>query len=159
MNTQTPEAERVMRTCERYWKRTGVPRDRIAEMRAELETHLHEAAREGRPVDSVVGPDVTAFAEGWAREFRPPMVMSQRRAWGPALLALLAGTFTLWVALMMPVSSSGGGGGVVCCPRRVIESTSESTSEVNATRWRSLSFCWHRLFWLWSARSCSLWDG
>jgi hypothetical protein len=121
MNTRTPEAERVVRTCERYWKRTGVPRDRIAEMRAELETHLHDAEGEGKPVDSVVGPDVTEFAEGWAREFRPPMVMNQRRAWGPALLAFLAGMFTLWASLTIPVFSSGSV--MVCCPRRVIESS------------------------------------
>jgi hypothetical protein len=123
MNTRTPEVERVVRSCERYWKRTGVPRGRIAEMRAELETHLHEAAGEGKSMDSVVGSDVTAFAEGWAREFRPPMVMSRRRAWGPALLAFLAGMFTLWASLSIPVSFSGGA--EVCCPRRVIESTSQ----------------------------------
>jgi hypothetical protein len=124
MTTRTAEGERVVRACERYWKRTGVPRDRIAEMRAELETHLHEAAVEGRPVESVVGPDVTAFAEGWAREFRPPRVMSRRRAWGPALLAFLAGTVALWASLSIPVSSSGER--VVCCPRRVVESASET---------------------------------
>jgi hypothetical protein len=122
MTTQTVDVERAVRECTRYWRRTDVPRDRIAEMRAELESHLREAVSEGRTVESVVGKDPSRFAEEWAREYRPPMVVgSRRRAWGPALLALLAGMYTLWISLMLPVFSSSGA--IVCCPRRVVEST------------------------------------
>lgn len=134
MSTQTADLERVVRDCSRYWKRTGVPRDRIAEMRAELEAHLREAVSEGRSVESVVGRDPSGFAEEWAREFRPPVIArSGRRAWGPALLALLTGLFSLYVTLMTPVFSSGSV--EVCCPRRVLE----SSREVDAA---SLFFAW-----------------
>jgi len=124
MTTQTVDMERAVRECSRYWKRTDVPRDRIAEMRSELESHLREAVAEGRTVESVVGSDPSRFAEEWAREYRPPIAVgSRRRAWGPALLAFLAGMFNLWISLMLPVFSSSMA--VSCCPRRVIESSTE----------------------------------
>jgi hypothetical protein len=124
MKAQTADVERAVSECTRYWKRTDVPRDRIVEMRAELEAHLREAVSEGRTVESVVGRDPSEFAEEWAREYRPAMMVgSRRRAWGPALLAFLAGMYTLWVSLMIPVFSSSEA--VICCPRRVLESETE----------------------------------
>jgi hypothetical protein len=124
MRAETADVERAVGECTRYWKRTGVPRDRIVEMRAELEAHLREAVSEGRTVASVVGRDPSGFAEEWAREYRPPVAVgSRRRAWGPALLAFVAGMFNLWISLMLPVFSSSMA--VSCCPRRVIESSSE----------------------------------
>jgi hypothetical protein len=124
MRAETADVERAVGECTRYWKRTDVPRDRIVEMRAELEAHLRDAVSEGRTVESVVGRDPSGFAEEWAGEYRPAMAVgSRRRAWGPALLAFLAGMYTLLVSLMIPVSSSFEA--VVCCPRRVIESTRE----------------------------------
>jgi hypothetical protein len=138
MTTRTAEGERVVRACERYWKRTGVPRDRIPEMRAELETHLHEAALEGRPVESVVGPDVTAFAEGWAREFRPPVAPGGLpRAGGSAIIAAMTGLFSLVSILSIPVQ--GCGGGVVCCPRRVIEETCTPVEGALLMVWASVA--------------------
>lgn len=77
MSTQTAEVDRAVRECASYWKRTDVPRERITEMRTELESHLREAVSEGRTVESVVGTDPSRFAEEWAREYRPPVW------WGP----------------------------------------------------------------------------
>jgi len=54
--------------CERYWARTGIPGSAVVAMRAELESHLRQAAAEGKPPETVVGADLAAFAEAWARE-------------------------------------------------------------------------------------------
>ncbi len=59
----------VVAEVERYWLEAGLGKDDVADMRAELETHLDEAAAEGRSVDDVVG-DRASFAENWARERR-----------------------------------------------------------------------------------------
>lgn len=56
---------RALADVERYWLGTGLPAVTVAEMRAELEQHLIEAALDGRTVDEVIG-DRAAFAEGWA---------------------------------------------------------------------------------------------
>lgn len=63
--TQTVE------TCAAVWALAEIPRARIAEMRAELERHLRDAARDGKPPAATVGPDVIAFAQVWAQEDRP----------------------------------------------------------------------------------------
>jgi membrane protein implicated in regulation of membrane protease activity len=41
-------------------------------MVGELDAHLHEAEAAGRPLTSVTGPDVGAFAEQWAAVHRAP---------------------------------------------------------------------------------------
>lgn len=61
---------RIAESCERYWTETNVPRRVAREMRLELETHLTEALAAGRTPDDVVGPDLSEFAEMWARESR-----------------------------------------------------------------------------------------
>jgi membrane protein implicated in regulation of membrane protease activity len=61
---------KIVADCARYWQRTGVPRRAVAEMRLELEQHLSDALDDGRPVERVVGPDLAAFAESWASEYR-----------------------------------------------------------------------------------------
>lgn len=113
----------IVEACARYWRHTRVPDQAMAEMRGELESHLRDAVAEGKPVASVVGDDVTAFAELWAREYRPPFVRpsSWARA-GPALLLLLVGG---WMFRM----SSGIDRSMVyvrdCCPWTVVERTPE----------------------------------
>lgn len=62
--------DQVLAGCERYWRSTGVPADAVAEMRAELQTHLEAARVAGKDVDVVVGPDLDAFAEEWAAIYR-----------------------------------------------------------------------------------------
>lgn len=64
--------EAVVADCGRYWSETRVPRARVEEMKVELESHLREAQLAGKTPEAVVGPDLAAFAEDWAAEFRAP---------------------------------------------------------------------------------------
>lgn len=58
--------EDILAQCEARWNTAGISTDVIAEMRAELESHLREARAAGKSAEAVVGPDVTAFANAWA---------------------------------------------------------------------------------------------
>ncbi len=77
----------IVADCERYWKETKVPRGRVREMAAELQSHLFEAQAEGKTPETVVGPDLAAFAEAWASEYRGPAdpgawsAAAQRASW------------------------------------------------------------------------------
>ena len=62
----------IVADCERYWRETKVPRSRAKEMAAELQSHLLEAEADGKTPEAVVGPDLAAFAEEWASEYRGP---------------------------------------------------------------------------------------
>ncbi len=64
--------DEVVADCRRYWVETKVPQQRVAEMKIELESHLREAQLAGKNPETVVGPDLAAFAESWAAEFRGP---------------------------------------------------------------------------------------
>ena len=61
------EVADVITSCERYWREAGLPRSTVAEMSAELDAHLRDAASEGKAPESVVGADLAGFAEEWAR--------------------------------------------------------------------------------------------
>lgn len=63
------DGERVLAEVERYWLEAGLRKDEVAEMKAELEQHLSEAAAHGRAVEDVVG-DRAGFAESWAAASR-----------------------------------------------------------------------------------------
>lgn len=134
MTSQADEIGRTVSACARYWRRTRVPRTSVGEMRSELEQHLHEAIAEGKSVASVVGPDVTAFAEAWAREYRPPLV--RPRPWpglGPAVLAFLVGISMVFYSFAIPtrvVAESQ-----VCCPPRIVDRTVESVPWGQALFW------------------------
>ena len=77
----------IVADCERYWRETRVPRGRVREMAAELQSHLFEAQAEGKTPEAVVGPDLAGFAEEWASEYRGPAspeawnAANQRAAW------------------------------------------------------------------------------
>ncbi|MDJ0924257.1 MAG: NfeD family protein [Acidimicrobiia bacterium] len=62
----------IIADCERYWLDTKVPRSRVREMAAELQSHLLEATAEGKTPETVVGDDLAEFAEAWASEYRGP---------------------------------------------------------------------------------------
>ena len=64
--------EQVIADCERYWIDTRVPRSRVREMATELQSHLLEAAAEGKKPEAVVGDNLAEFAEAWASEYRGP---------------------------------------------------------------------------------------
>ena len=72
------ELNKVVLDCERYWRATGVPGRKIADMKLELSQHLAEATSNGRQVESVVGGDLAEFAETWAAEYRSG---APRSAW------------------------------------------------------------------------------
>lgn len=132
------EVQSIVKVCTQYWQRTRVPRHAIAEMRGELESHLRDAAAEGKPVSSVVGEDVTAFAEQWAGEYRQPFVRpsSWDRA-GPALLALLVGGWMFWMSSSIATSMEYVSG--ECCPWTVVERSTEPTIGGEFFYWVSLA--------------------
>ncbi len=75
METQVSERlsiEQIIADCERYWIDTRVPRSRVREMATELQSHLLEAAAEGKKPEAVVGDNLAEFAEAWASEYRGP---------------------------------------------------------------------------------------
>ena len=74
MTASTPKRRlsSIVEDCVYFWKTdTRIPADRAREMGEELEQHLWDAMEDGKTVESVVGPDVEAFAESWADEERP----------------------------------------------------------------------------------------
>jgi hypothetical protein len=64
--------EAVLEECEALWAVSNIPQRKASEMRAELAQHMREATQDGKPVEAVVGEDVTIFALEWARENGPP---------------------------------------------------------------------------------------
>ena len=70
--------DEVVERCQAYWSATHVPSRAIKEMKAELTSHLEEAAAAGKTPDAVIGTDLNAFAEEWARTYRRPMVVSEK---------------------------------------------------------------------------------
>lgn len=90
----------VLARCELHWGVSRTPEPRVEEMREELHQHLHEAVRDGKPVESVVDDDVLAFAESWAREDRPSWPMYRRVAWFGHLTLVM---MSVVVTLMHPV--------------------------------------------------------
>jgi hypothetical protein len=129
MMTKTPDRVALaVEDCVEYWRRTAVPRSAVAGMREELEQHLQDAVAAGKSVESVVGPDVIAFAEEWAREFRPAESLpGPPDGRGPAFLALGAGILILFAFLGIGAFVGGGSTIEVCCPRRVIEQGTTTT--------------------------------
>ena len=67
----------VVERCEAYWSATHVPSKAVKEMKAELTSHLEEAASAGKTPEAVIGTDLNAFAEEWARTYRRPMVVTE----------------------------------------------------------------------------------
>jgi len=100
--------DQVLAGCAKYWASTGVPAETIAEMRAELQTHLDAASAEGKSVDTVVGTDLNAFAEEWAAIYRgspPPDEVqdssSSSSRWMWLTIGVLAFAFAL-IAILAP---------------------------------------------------------
>lgn len=56
----------TLNACELVWRQQSIAAATIAEMRAELESHLREAVSAGKSPDAVVGQDIKAFARSWA---------------------------------------------------------------------------------------------
>ncbi|GIU92705.1 MAG: hypothetical protein KatS3mg011_1611 [Acidimicrobiia bacterium] len=93
---ESADVARVVARCEERWRRMGLSRSIVAEMRLELTQHLEAAAAEGRSPDSVVGPDPASFADSWASAYlgtEPTPRRETSLVWGYAAgaLALVAG--------------------------------------------------------------------
>ena len=67
----TDPGKELVGKCQRYWLETGIPRSIVESMGKELESHLLEAAADGRDPEAVVGEDLPGFAASWADELRP----------------------------------------------------------------------------------------
>ncbi len=103
----------IVAACAQYWERAGLPGHVVGEMRAELESHLAQAAEAGKSPQAVVGSDLPAFAEAWAREQHPgeyvptwqEVAAAERRGrrWGAITTAALVGAaaFAVWLAVVM----------------------------------------------------------
>lgn len=61
----------LIEACARYWELRGVAKKQRDEMQLELEQHLTQAVRDGKPLQAVIGSNPPAFAEAWAREMHP----------------------------------------------------------------------------------------
>ena len=68
----TEEIALTVMQCVFVWESDGVPAEQIEEMSEELTEHLLAAARDGQPVEAVVGGDVGTFANEWGAPHRPP---------------------------------------------------------------------------------------
>lgn len=97
MNDQLSR-DQILTQCERYWLETGVSPATVADMKAELRSHLEEAEAAGKPARAVVGSDLKGFAEAWAEAYRGPAptpkpavvaTASSRNVTTPALLKRL----------------------------------------------------------------------
>lgn len=77
--------DEIVAACEAYWQDTKVPTSTVTEMKAELQSHLHEAIAAGKAPSAVIGRRVADFAEAWASEYRlpppinPPQSPEERR--------------------------------------------------------------------------------
>ena len=112
--------EQTVAECARYWRDTGVPSDRVAEMRNELSDHLNEAVAAGQTVDSVVGPDLASFAEDWASAFRNPV-----RARPPDNYR--SGSSAMWIGLTIGLIGIAFAAVVILAPKG---------TDVDAEQWR-----------------------
>ena len=83
----------VLAQCEAHWLVNRIPESRVDEMRDELHHHLREAVQDGKPVTAVIGDDVPAFAESWAREDRPSWPLHRRVTWFVHIVPFMAAVF------------------------------------------------------------------
>jgi len=64
--------DQIIDRCRAYWQGSGVTPEGTNEMAVELRSHLRDAADAGKPLETVTGPDIEAFAEDWAEANRGP---------------------------------------------------------------------------------------
>lgn len=91
--------ERIVQEAQRLWRDAGVAPNARAEMAIELETHLRDAAKDGRDPAVVVGNDLASFAREWANEATGPATTARRAGRAVVPMVLLASTLSAAVAL------------------------------------------------------------
>lgn len=72
--------ESILDRCSSAWRDVGIDETAVSDMRTELESHLREAAAAGKNAETVVGPDVLAFANAWAASKLGPEAVQLRSA-------------------------------------------------------------------------------
>jgi membrane protein implicated in regulation of membrane protease activity len=64
--------DQVIDQCLSSWISSGIDATSADEMTAELRSHLEEATAAGKPLETVIGRDIDAFAQEWASAFQGP---------------------------------------------------------------------------------------
>lgn len=103
-------ADQVTDRCLSTWLSSGVSADSATEMANELQSHLEQAMAAGKSLDTVVGPDIDAFATEWAAEFTGPQPAATPREPTPPSLPRTdsrAGTTGLWFGAIVIVLMIG----------------------------------------------------
>jgi membrane protein implicated in regulation of membrane protease activity len=62
-------SDQVVDRCRTYWLGSGVDSDAASDMAIELRSHLQDAMAEGKTIESVIGPNLDAFAGDWASAY------------------------------------------------------------------------------------------
>jgi membrane protein implicated in regulation of membrane protease activity len=62
--------DQVVDRCRTYWRQSGVSSGAAEEMTSELRSHLEDASKAGKGIETVTGPDIEGFAEEWASASR-----------------------------------------------------------------------------------------
>lgn len=94
IDSRQDRVSQVLEECEAFWVLSSIPHGKVDEMKLELEQHLREASRDGKPVETVVGDDVLLFARSWAEENGPPRSLV-REILDWVLMALLYTTIVM----------------------------------------------------------------
>ncbi|MEX2393279.1 MAG: NfeD family protein [Actinomycetota bacterium] len=98
--------EQIVREADRLWREEGLSAKTRSEMSLELETHLREAADDGRDPAAVVGKDLSTFAREWAHEASGTGAGRAARRASRTLGPLVVIATTLTAAVLL--SSEGG---------------------------------------------------
>lgn len=103
--------EQIVDRCRTYWIGSGVDTGTASDMAIELRSHLQEAQRAGKSVQSVVGDDLEAFAAAWASGNHPsspslPRTSMRMGSWGLWLGAAGIVVLVALVAFLAPTDDS-----------------------------------------------------
>jgi DNA-binding ferritin-like protein (Dps family) len=104
-NDRPDTVKEVVESCQAYWVLSGLPRQRVNEMKLELEQHLREALADGKTVEVVVGADVNAFAAAWMKEVRTSKTLGEHILDWSFLLLLAAMVVLPWQHLVFRTTS------------------------------------------------------
>ena len=89
----------VIDQCLSSWISSGIDATSADEMTAELRSHLQEATAAGKPLETVTGSDIEAFAHEWASAFMGPQANTAPPEKTPPSLPRTdsrSGTIGLW---------------------------------------------------------------
>ncbi|MEI8058270.1 MAG: hypothetical protein WCI29_12780 [Actinomycetes bacterium] len=96
--------DEVLATCQRTWRRLGVPRQAVTEMLDELANDLRAAAEAGVTPQSYVGGDAAGMARAWAAA--RGLVRPRFHVLGVVLITLLVTVPLMFAASYIYVAST-----------------------------------------------------